>query len=209
MREALRSGQLVEDRQFDLLYPLPLRRVSQIHWTPVEIAMRAARLLAKEPGSRLLDVGAGVGKFCVIAAATVRASVSGIEHRGRLVEIADDVAIRIGVDVTFRHGTLADCDPRDFDGVYLFNPFAENMSARDDHLDDTVELSEWRYWRDVATTERFLREARAGTRVVTYCGWGGSMPPEYRLAFRGRNGGTLDLWIKTGCVDRRPGRLVE
>jgi len=199
IREALRSGQLVDDRAFDRLYPLEIRRASRVHWTPVEVAVRAARLLADRPGLRLLDIGSGVGKFCIVAAASVNASVTGVEHRRHFVRIARGAAARIGVDITFVAGTLADCDPRDVDGIYLFNPFAENLSSKD-HLDQSVELSEERFWRDVESTHRFLHEAPVGTRVVTYCGWGGEMPAQYCLALREPRAGTLELWVKANAA---------
>ena len=196
IREALQSGGLVDDRVFDGLYPVDLRRASRVHWTPVEVAARAAGLLGETPGLRLLDVGSGVGKFCIVAAAASRARVSGVEHRRHLVQVAEDASARVGVTVDFTLGTLEACDPRDYDGVYLFNPFAENLATRDDYIDDTVELNGERFFRDIATTERFLQQARDGMRVVTYCGWGGSMPPDYRLALRESRAGRLELWVK-------------
>jgi SAM-dependent methyltransferase len=208
VREALRSGYCVDDRAFDRVYPLGVRRASRIFWTPVDVAMRAARLLADRPGLRVLDVGSGVGKFCIVAAATVNASVIGLEHRPHLVAIAKRAAARIGVNVDFKVGTLGDCDPRDIDCVYLFNPFSENLAPAEDHLDESVELSERRFWRDIARMELFLRAASVGTRVVTYCGWGGAMPSEYRLERREAHAGTLELWIKTNgaCSFPRLGR---
>lgn len=193
---ALRSGARVLDREFDDVFPLEVRGVSRVHWTPVEVAVRAARLLVSRAGATILDVGAGVGKFCIVAAATVGARVRGVEHRRRLVGIARKAASRVGVDVDFAHGTLEDENASEVDGVYLFNPFAENLSSPRDRLDHTVELSLERFWRDVATTERFLRAARPGTRVVTYCGFGGSMPEDYVLAHREQHSSTLELWIK-------------
>ena len=170
---ALRRGELVYDRVFDDVFPLAVRRASSVHWTPVEVAVRAAKLLADgvaEPV--ILDVGAGIGKFCAIAAATVSAKVKGIEHREHFVEIARAAAAKLGVNVEYAHGTVADHDPSTVNGVYMFNPFAENLAAREDCLDDTVELGREIFWRDVAAAERFLSRAPVGTRVVTYCGWG-------------------------------------
>lgn len=88
IREALRCGRLVDDHAFDLLYPEPIRRVPRVHWTPVEVAVRAARLLADRPRLRLLDIGSGVGKFCIVAAASVDASVTGVDPRPHLTKIA-------------------------------------------------------------------------------------------------------------------------
>lgn len=200
VRDRLRSGRLVDDRVFDEVYPFAHRRASRLHWTPVAAAMRASKLLADAPGARILDIGSGVGKFCIVAAAATGALVTGVEHRDHLVATARRAAARVGVDVTFRRGTFADCDPRHFDGVYLFNPFAENLCSSDDHIDAAIELSEDRFARDVAAAEDFLRAARVGMRVVTYFGFGGGMPPGYVRVLRERCAGTLELWIK---VDRR------
>ena len=108
----------------------------------------------------------------------------------------------VGVDPVFTTGTLSDCDPGTVDGVYLFNPFGENMTSTDSRLDDSVELGEDRYWRDVGLTERFLEALPEGARVVTYCGWGGSMPRAFELVLRERRGGVIDLWTK-GASERR------
>jgi len=195
---ALRRGELVYDRVFDDVFPLAMRRASSVHWTPVEVAVRAAKLLAEgEPDPVILDIGAGIGKFCAIAAATVDAKVKGIEHREHFVTIARAAASRLGVEVDFAHGTLEDHDPTTVSGVYMFNPFAENLAAPADHLDETVELGRDVFWRDVTATERFLNRARYGTRVVTYCGWGGAMPKDYELVLRERCAGLLELWRKT------------
>jgi hypothetical protein len=148
---------------------------------------------------RILDIGSGVGKFCIVAAAATAAMgarITGVEHRAHLVAVARRAATRLGVDVTFRQGTLDDCAPRHFDGVYLFNPFAENLCSSDDHIDASVELSEDRFVRDVAAAEDFLGAARLGMRVVTYCGFGGDMPAGYVRVLREPCAGALELWIK-------------
>jgi len=146
---ALGRGQLVVDRVFDEIYPPDVRRASSIHWTPVDVAMRVTKLLAVEPSATILDVGSGVGKFCIVAAALVAGlRVRGVEHRAHFVDIAREAATKVGVDVDFAHGTLDAQDPATVDGIYLFNPFGENLSAVDDRLDDTVELSEDRFWKD-------------------------------------------------------------
>jgi SAM-dependent methyltransferase len=192
---ALRRGELVYDRVFDEVFPLAARRASSVHWTPVEVAVRAAQLLAggvDEPV--ILDVGAGVGKFCTIAAATVGGTIRGVEHRKHLVDIARQAAAKLEVDVEFVHGTIEDVDPAAVNGVYLFNPFAENLASREDCLDDTVALGKPIFRRDVAAAERLLGRALPGTRVVTYCGWGGVMPTGYELVLRERRAGPIELW---------------
>lgn len=203
IRKTLRSGTLVDDRLFDDVYPLHIRRASSVHWTPVEVAVRASRLLAAEPGSRLLDIGSGVGKFCIVAAAAVDARIRGIEQRPHLVAIAERAAARIGVSVTFTTGTFAPSDADGVDGFYLFNPFAENVCSSADSIDVTVERSITRFERDIALAEDLFREARVGARVVTYCGFGGRLPAGYTLTTRERCAGLIELWVKTGRAGRR------
>lgn len=159
--------------------------------------MRASKLLECGPGARVLDIGSGVGKFCIVAAAATGARVLGVERRQGLVEVAEQTAAWYGVDVSFVHGSFASYDPLVVDGVYLFNPFVENIASMEDHIDSSVELSERRFVEDVAAAEGFLRAARTGTRVVTYCGFGGQMPPGYVRVLRERRAGVLELWIKT------------
>lgn len=208
---AIATGRLVADRVFDELFPPFARRASSIHWTPVEVAVRAAKMLAAvdetiprdrdatERKRTIIDVGAGVGKFCMVAAAALPGvRVVGVEQRARFVEIAREAATRIGVDVEFVQGTLRDVDPAEVDGLYLFNPFAENLSAPHERLDETVELSEERFKRDIAIAEEFMSAARRGTRVVVYCGFGGAVPRSYRLVRREPLLGTLELWTKEG-----------
>src|SRR6185437_914320 len=57
------------DSDFDAIYPAPVRRVSASFWTPVSVAVRAADLLVDDPSTRVLDIGSGVGKFCIVGAA--------------------------------------------------------------------------------------------------------------------------------------------
>jgi len=78
----------ITDSDFDDVYPSPIRRVSASFWTPVSVAARAARLLVRDASTRVLDIGSGAGKFCIVGAAVTGASFTGIEHRGHLVEVA-------------------------------------------------------------------------------------------------------------------------
>jgi len=121
LSEALAARQTVHDADFDDLFPLAYRRVSARFWTPVETARRATDLLVREGAQRILDVGAGVGKFCIVGAATTaRASFVGIEQRAHLVNVARDAAATLGVtDLEVVHGRLDQIDTSTFDGFYF------------------------------------------------------------------------------------------
>jgi SAM-dependent methyltransferase len=194
---SLRCGGLVEDRVFDKVFPPAARARSGLYWTPVEVAVRAANLLADRAGATILDIGSGVGKFCIVAGAAVNANVHGIEHRPHLVEIARAAAAKVGVAATFDGGSIEQQDAAAIDAFYLYNPFAENLASTTDCLDATVELSAKRFDLDVSATEHLLSKARVGARVVTYCGFGGDMPEAFELIMREHcGGGRLELWVK-------------
>ena len=58
---------LTSDIHFDNLYPEYIQRNSQNHWTPLSVATAAANFLAAVPNAKILDAGAGAGKFCIAA----------------------------------------------------------------------------------------------------------------------------------------------
>jgi hypothetical protein len=196
IRDALRAGTPIEDRAFDAVYPAKARWLSGLHWTPIEVARCATRLLVERPGARILDIGSGVGKFCIVAAATSDARVSGVEQREHLVAMAERAMTAFGVDVAFEHGRFEACAPESFDGFYLFNPFAEQLSTPGEWIDATIEHTSLSFLRHVARAEELFERARVGTRVVTYCGFGGTMPPSYTRVVVAL-GGKLELWVKT------------
>jgi SAM-dependent methyltransferase len=195
----LRDGRTARDGDFDELYPLRARAVSSAFWTPIAVARRAAELLVVDASSRVLDIGSGVGKFCIVGAAVTGARFTGVEHRESFVGIARETAVRLGVEgADFIHGRFETVDIAAYDGVYLFNPFAESLWGAEGHLDESVELSDQRFRDDVELAERLLASAKVGTRVVTYHGFGGDMPLCYRLGLReARASGSLELWVKT------------
>ncbi len=198
--EGIKGDRMVLDRHFDRVYPPAIRDVSSRFWTPVVVARRAARLLAPDPSTRVLDLGAGAGKFCIVGAIATGASFTGIEHRLALVESGERVVARLGLEgVHLVHGSLEDLDFRDYDAFYLYNPFEENIFGPEKQLDQSVPLSATRLRRDVALVERALDEAPVGTRVVTFHGFGGEMPESYELrSAETRGTAFLRLWVKTG-----------
>lgn len=194
----LRGGRMVVDSIFDDVYPLAMRAVSSSFWTPVSVAVRAADLLVHGKADRILDVGSGVGKFCIVGGASTRATFVGVEQRSHFVRAAEEARQRVGVrSVQFIQGSFDDVDITDFDGVYFFNPFEENLWGADTQLDHSVELSEARFFADIEASKSMLERARIGTRVVTYHGFGGDMPPSYELVLSEPiRTDKLELWIK-------------
>jgi SAM-dependent methyltransferase len=195
----LRGGRGVSDREFDQVYNLHQRWVSSRQWTPVTIATRAAALLAAGGRRLVLDIGSGVGKFCITGALTTKALFMGVEQRPHLVKSARSAAARFRTSrAVFFEGDFTQVDFTLFDGFYLFNPFEEHLqNGVVTPIDNTLTLSRGRFRRHFVSLLRKLRTARSGTRVLTYYGHGGPMAQGYRI-IRSEPAGAdrLILWEK-------------
>lgn len=196
IRDAIRWSVPVADRDFDRLYPERIRAMSVVHWTPVAIALRAARWLAPERGMRVLDVGAGAGKLCCIGALSTEARWVGVERDATLVNAADVVARRLalGDRVQFTCGDMATVEWKDFDSLYFYNPFEMIVfGAIPAELPHRWTL----FGNEIERVCSALADLPSETRIVTYLGYGGDMPSGYALIEAQRvAGGQLALWIK-------------
>jgi SAM-dependent methyltransferase len=185
-----------KDQEFDRVYPEAIRDLSVVHWSPVNVCRLAAKLLVIEPGTRVLDIGCGPGKFCAIGAATTKGHFTGIEQRPRLARAAKDLIQRNGISrAEILQGNVTGVNFDDFDAFYLFNPFEENIFP-DLRIDFDVELEPSLYTHYIERVQQELSRMPAGTRVVTYCGNSAEIPGGYecqKMAFDGK----LKLWVKT------------
>ena len=111
LARALLDGEQVDDDAFDALLSLRSQVCSRSFWSPVSAARRAAALFREQGAQRVLDVGAGAGKFCVVASLVLGRRVWGVERRESLVLEGRAVAAQLGADVELLHGTLVDVDP--------------------------------------------------------------------------------------------------
>ncbi len=198
LRRALVEGAPVRDEDFDAIYPLAYQRLSHRYWTSVETARRAADLLVGGGARRVLDVGAGAGKLCLVGAASTGVTFTGIEHRAHLVAAGREAARLLRQErVELISGRLDEIATDLYDAFYFYNPFAENLVERELRFDHGVHLSRERHDADLRHATSLLLGARAGTHVVTFHGCGVTMPPCYaRAHFERRQGGPLELWIR-------------
>jgi SAM-dependent methyltransferase len=195
LRDALARHIAVSDEEFDRVFPEELRERSHLHWTPVAIALRAAELLAPAPSLRVLDVGAGVGKVCLVGALVTGATWWGIEQDQALVAAANHAAwaLDIAPRTRFVQGDGSRLAWDEFDAFYFLNPFTTLMLAP--HASPFVRYAVIQ--NTLRRIEQRLASTREGTRVVTYHGFGGKLPAGYTLISREPAGGdVLELWIR-------------
>jgi hypothetical protein len=202
----------ITEEAFQGVFPEFIRRCAANFWTPVEVARKTARFLAPNPSARVLDVGSGVGKFCIVGALTTGATFTGIEQRPHLVTIANRASRELGAArrTEFAVGTIENVDWSLYGGFYFFNPFEENLFREQGCFDHSVVLSEERFWNDVAFIETVLTSVAVGTRVATFHGFGGRIPHGYQLVNQQpHRGGILRFWTKVAATQPSEGGYLE
>ena len=186
----------ISDARFHTLYPSSLKTLSKNHWTPLDVARKAAAFLAAEKGTRILDIGSGMGKFCLAAAYfSPAASYFGIEQRKDLTEYAESARQKLGLNnVSFINGNITALDFSQYDHFYFYNSFYENIAAAG-KIDENVPYSVERYNQYRHFLYRQLEKKPSGTRVATYYGREEQMPRGYHVG-GSDSGDLLKYWVK-------------
>lgn len=183
------------DDDFDAIYPAHIRRLARKHWTPVSVAKAAAQFLANRRGVHVLDIGSGVGKFCMIGAATTHGHFTGVEQRTELMELSRTLADAYQLtNTTYINANIISVDFRDFNGFYFYNSFYENMDPRQS-IDQTIALSAGYYNSYGVQTANKLSSLPSGVRLATYFTEEWMVPTNFQLVdtqFKGN----LKLWEK-------------
>jgi predicted transcriptional regulator len=190
----------IDDFEFDKFFTGHIHDISDIHWTPIKVAIKASNLLTESSETKILDIGSGVGKFCVIGALTTNAHYTGVEYRKSLSEIAKKVVNKFNLkNVEILNSNIMDIDFYKFDSFYFYNSFFENIfneSFEDNiRIDNSVELSPELYKKYTEYLFNKLNELNSGTKIVTYCGLNKQIPKSYRLEYVDPVY-DLKLWIK-------------
>jgi SAM-dependent methyltransferase len=178
------------------LYPESIQALARRHWTPLGITRMVVQFLTPWPDVSVLDIGSGVGKFC-LAGAYYRpeASFTGIEQRKDLVIHAETARDKLGLtNAYFIHGNFTQLDFNQYDHFYFYNSFYENLSDTD-KIDDNIACSRELYNYYNRCLFKKLDNARPGTRLVTFHSLEDIMPSSYHLVEE-QLGKLLKFWIK-------------
>lgn len=184
------------ESQFHLLYPASFHSLARNHWTPLLVAEKAADFLAAEKNVRILDIGSGIGKFCLAAAyRKPHCQFIGVEQRQDLVAYADAAKQATGLkNVSFVYGNITEVDFANFDHFYFYNSFYENLAIAE-KIDDRVSYSVSLYNEYSRILYSKLVKRPPGTRVATYHAMKDILPPEYLEGGSDING-LLKFWVK-------------
>lgn len=183
------------DEEFDAIFPGHIRKLSHRHFTNFEVSGKAAQWLNEFENLKLLDIGCGVGKFCIAAASNTKHNITGADFRKDYILIANNIRKRFQLtNVHFINRNILDINFFDFNAFYLFNPFLEQIdqSARMDENYETSPLIYSVYENHVRTQ---LQKMPAGTVVITYYVTPQQMPFNYTVV-KTHFDGFLKLWVK-------------
>lgn len=191
----LESDLEVEDKDFDLIYPSKIKAVAATHFTPVKVSKIAAFYLADRKGVKVLDIGAGAGKFCMIGSACTDGYFTGIEQRKTLWQVARRISKRYNLtNVKFINANIIDISFKDFDAFYFFNAFYENISILG-KINDEIELSRELYEKYSDYVKEQLDLKPIGTKLVTYYSFLNEVPDSYKVQFSALDD-KLKFWQK-------------
>lgn len=184
------------DFKFHQLFPHEIQLLANKHWTPLSIIQKAVQFLVSEEGVRILDIGSGIGKFCLAGAYYYpRSLFYGIEQRRNLSDYAEEAKNVLGLgNVNFMHGNFTQLDLTQYNNFYFYNSFFENLEGSD-KIDSTLLYSEslYNYYSQYLSKE--LGKMPSGTRIVTCCSWDDEIPPGYQLVESQINC-FLKFWLK-------------
>lgn len=184
------------DAKLHQLYPEPISSLARMHWSPLYITRKVVSYLAPNDQVKVLDIGCGVGKFCLAGAFYKPfAHFFGVEQRKNLVEYAETARKRLGLqNVQFIHRNFTQINLNEYDHFYFYNAFFENLDGTE-KIDNEIVYSNELYNYYSIYLYNQLERMPLGTRVATYCSWGDEIPPCYQLAETNFNN-LLKFWIK-------------
>jgi len=184
------------DERFQLLYPSAINHLADKYWTPLEVARLAAAFLAADGNVRILDIGSGVGSFCLAAAYFYpEAHYTGIEQRHKLVQHAENARNNLELQqVEFISGNFTDINFEQYDHFYFFNSFYENFPFSE-KIDTSVVHSKELYTYYSCYLREQLNRKPAGTRLATFHSLEEEVPESYMVVSTGMEN-SLKCWIK-------------
>ena len=193
--ELLKLNLDIPDSDFNAIYSAKISSLARKHWSSVSVSKLASEFLVERPGTKVLDIGSGAGKFCMIGAANTKGHFTGVEQRAELVELSTQLSESYRIhNVNFIHANITSIKFTDYDSFYFYNSFYENIDILNS-IDDTVRLDIQLYHQYSVHLVEQLASLPIGTRLVTFCSPLSIIPQSFKLQ-DSTNGGLLKFWEK-------------
>jgi SAM-dependent methyltransferase len=193
--ELLKLNLDIPDNDFNTIYPAKISSLARKHWSSVLVSKLASEFLVDRPGTRVLDIGSGAGKFCMIGATNTKGHFTGVEQRAELVELSTQLSVSHRIhNVKFIHANIMTIKFTDYDAFYFYNSFYENIDMLNS-IDNTVRLDIQLYRQYSMYVVEQLAALSIGTRLVTFCSPSSIIPQSYKIQ-DSTNSGLLKFWEK-------------
>lgn len=158
----------ISDEEFNYIYPPRAHELAELHFTPIKVAKTAIKFLVVNERTKVLDIGSGVGKFCMIGASYSNAIFHGVEQRDWMTDLANLMSWERKIsNVKFFNMNLLHFPIKEYDSIYFFNSFYENIDSFA-KIDDSVPVGPNYYelYHNYLNSQLVLTKPK--TRLATY-----------------------------------------
>jgi ubiquinone/menaquinone biosynthesis C-methylase UbiE len=191
----LKSNVKIIDSVFDVIYSDRIKAIAEQHFTPVNVSKIAARYLADKRGVKILDIGSGAGKFCMIGSACTTGHFTGVELRSSLSLTAQSIAQQYNLtNVVFINSNITSISFKEYEAFYFYNSFYENVKFIE-KMDDEIEIKRELYDEYSLYVKNQLEEMPIGTKLATYYSFLKEIPDSYKIQHTAF-GDKLKMWKK-------------
>lgn len=185
------------DELWDSYLPKKFQLLSPYQWTPISVIERTWNYLSKDKVTSVVDLGSGVGKFCIYLSKVSNHSIDilGIENREELLKISESLKeIWNTPDVNFKNTDFLNEFPTGHSHYFCFNPLYETMKGSHS-IDSSKKKSAHQFLKDLEILKQKLFLLSPGTKLITFHGFGGSYLPGFRIILKEEiNSGEYLIW---------------
>lgn len=187
------------DECWDSLLPSTLQSLSPFQWTPISVIERTWKYLSSDGVTSVVDLGSGVGKFCIYLSLLFSDSIDifGFEDREELLSVSEGLKKHWGVSkVQFQKANFLTHFPYGHSHYYCFNPLYETIKGSHS-IDLKKNKSAHQFLKDLQTFKQNLFLLKPKSKLITFHGFGGSFLPGFRLVLNEEiSGGEFQVWEK-------------
>ncbi|WP_341864917.1 methyltransferase [Leptospira brenneri] len=185
------------DKIWDSYLPKKFQTLSPYQWTPIFVIERTWKFLLEDQVKSVLDLGSGVGKFCVYLSLLSKGSfpILGLEDRKELVSVSQAMKEQWkATNVDFQNTNFLKDFPLGHSHYYCFNPLYETMKGSH-RIDDLKEKSANQFLKDLQSLKLNFLLLKPKTKLITYHGFGGSYLPGFKIILKEEiENGEFKVW---------------
>ena len=131
--------------------------------------------------SKVLDIGSGAGKFCMIGSVCTNGHFTGVEQRDNLHLLAEQIFKKYQLkNINFINSNINQIEFNNYEAFYFFNPFYENI-IQFEKIDDAIDVKNDLYDEYSNYVKNQLDLMPLGTRLVTFFSAYDEVPISYQL----------------------------